>query len=302
MPGTPISTLIRAVPTTPRLYVSCLSTIGLKSAQSGQFSRFSLSDFSAQRAYSTAGPESINPKPRSYFRRILGFTAIAAFSFTAGFSYQFLSSANAIMTVPISDEETLTAFTPSDELAQKVEDHIHNHPLAQSLREDPAFSGSRPYLKIPEKIRTRNLTAGTLSNSEGIVVPPLVFCNKETSSLVSIIYLGPNVSGHPGIVHGGLLATLLDEGMGRAAFLVLPNKVGVTANLNVDYRRPAMANSYFVMRAQVVKSEGRKAWVEAHIETLPEEGKEPEVLVEAKSLFIEPKMAATMPNLHKFAS
>ena len=86
--------------------------------------------------------------------------------------------------------------------------------------------------------------------------------------------------------------------MGRCAFPVLPNKVGVTANLNVDYRRPAMAESYFVMRAQVVKHEGRKAWVEARIETLPEEeGQEPQVLVEAKSLFIEPKVAAAMVSL-----
>ncbi|KAL2872020.1 PaaI family thioesterase [Aspergillus lucknowensis] len=300
MPGTPASTLIRAVSTTPRVPVSCLSAKGSKSARLHHFSQSLLSP---QRAFSTADSPSVNRRPRSYFRRILGFTAIAAFSFTAGFFYQFFTSTNRIMTVPIpSDEETLSAFTPTDEFTEKVEDHINNHPLTQSLREDPAYTGSRPYLKIPEKIRARNLTAGTLSNSEGIVVPPLVFCNKETGSLVSIIYLGPSVSGHPGIVHGGLLATLLDEGMGRCAFLVLPNKVGVTANLNVDYRRPAMASNYFVMRAQVVKSEGRKAWVEAHIETLPEEGQEPEVLVEAKSLFIEPKAAASMPNLHKFAS
>ena len=38
--------------------------------------------------------------------------------------------------------------------------------------------------------------------------------------------------------------------------------------------------------------EGRKAWVEGRIETLPEDGKEPEVLVEAKALFIEPRQAA----------
>ncbi|RDW76461.1 PaaI family thioesterase [Aspergillus mulundensis] len=200
-----------------------------------------------------------------------------------------------------TDEETLTMFTPSDELSQKVEKHIQNHPLFVSLREDPAYVQSRPYMKIPEKIRDRSLTAGTLSNSGGIVVPPTAFYNNDTNTLVTFFYLGSRVSGHPGIVHGGFLATLLDEGMGRCAFPVLPSKVGVTANLNVDYRRPAMANSYFVMRAQVTKSEGRKAWVEARIETLPEEGQEPDVLVEAKSLFIEPKNASMAP-LHKFVN
>lgn len=214
-------------------------------------------------------------------------------SFSAGWAINSAVNIWDIMTITIpTDEETLNAFTPQDGFAQKVEDYIRNHPLSTSLHEDPAYVGSRPYLKIPEKLRQRNLTAGTLSNSEGIVVPPLTFCNQETNSLVSIGYLGPNVSGHPGIVHGGLLATLLDEAMGRASFLVLPNKVGMTANLNVNYRRPAMANSYIVIRAQVVKSEGRKAWVEARIETLPEEGQEPEILVDATSLFVEPKQAA----------
>ena len=241
------------------------------------------------------GTAYIQPQPRSRLRRFLGFASIATFAVTVGFLLGAAGKYRNIMTLPIpTDEETLVAFTPSDELAQSVEEHIRNHPLSVSLREDPAYTESRPYLKIPEQIRSRSLTAGTLSNSKGIVVPPVVFNNKETNTLVSIFYLGPNVSGHPGIVHGGFLATLLDEGMGRCAFPVLPNKVGVTANLNLDYRRPAMANSYFVMRAQVVKSEGRKAWIEAHIETLPEEGQEPVVLVEAKSLFVEPKQAAAL--------
>lgn len=199
-----------------------------------------------------------------------------------------------------TDEETLTAFTPSDELSQQVEDHIRNHPLSVSLREDPEYVESRPYMKIPEEFRSHSLTAGTLSDSGGIVVPPLAFNNRNTNTMVTILYLGPNLSGHPGIVHGGFLATLLDEGMGRCSFNALPNKVGMTANLNVNYRRPAMANSYFVLRAQVLRAEGRKAWVEGRIETLPEEGQEPEVLVDATSLFVEPKQAAAMVCSYSF--
>lgn len=191
-----------------------------------------------------------------------------------------------------SDEETLTAFTPADEITREIEEYIQNHPVAVALREDPAFTESRPYMKIPENLRVRNLTAGTLSGPDRIVVPPLVFAEDGGKSLVSILYLGSDVSGHPGIVHGGLLATLLDEGLARCCFPALPNGVGVTANLNIDYRRPAMAGNYAVLRAETTKVEGRKAWVEGRIETLPEDGKEPKVLVEAKALFIEPKQAA----------
>ena len=197
------------------------------------------------------------------------------------------------MATPIpSDEETLALFTPPDAHSQEVEDYIRNHPIAAALRENPAFTEARPHLKIPEYMRHRNLTAGTLAGPSKVVIPPYIFSEEGGKSMVSLFYLGSDVSGHPGIVHGGLLATLLDEGLARCCFPALPNKVGVTANLNVDYRRPAMTDTYAVLRAETVKVEGRKAWVEGRIETLPEDGQEPQVLVEAKALFIEPKQAA----------
>lgn len=204
-----------------------------------------------------------------------------------------------MMTLSLAtDEETLSAFKPHDEFSKEVNEYLCNHPVAVSLRSDPAFTESRPHLKIPEKLRARTLTGGTLAGPDKIVAPPLVFCEEGGKSLVSLFYLGPNLCGHPGIVHGGLLATLLDEAMGRCCFPALPNKVGVTANLNLDYRKPAMAGNYAVLRAETVKVEGRKAWVEGRIETLPKDGEEPVVLVEAKALFIEPKQAAVSSNDH----
>ncbi|KAL4790205.1 HotDog domain-containing protein [Aspergillus venezuelensis] len=307
----PSSTFIRTVSTTTRLAVSRPSTNALNFARFPRPSAILRSlpqrRYNSNSANTGSTPEDPPAPKRSRLSRLLRFLGTTTFvcaTFTLGGAAGLSKSVGGLMaTAAQSDEETLTAYEPTDELSRTVDEYIHNHPLTLSLREDPEYAESRPYLKIPEKIRARSLTAGTLSNSEGIVVPPVVFNNKTTNKLVSIFYLGPNVSGHPGIVHGGFLATLLDEGMGRCAFPVLPTKVGVTANLNVDYRRPAMAESYFIMHAQVVKHEGRKAWVEARIETLPEEGQEPQVLVEAKSLFIEPKVAAAIPvPLHKFTT
>ncbi|KAJ6119850.1 hypothetical protein N7523_004130 [Penicillium sp. IBT 18751x] len=199
----------------------------------------------------------------------------------------------------LTDEETLSAYTPEDARAAEIESHIRNHPEAVKLRANPDFKEARPHLKIPETLRPRSLTAGTLAGPNKIVVPPLVFSEKGGKSIVSLMYLGSDMCGHIGIVHGGLLATLLDEGFARCCFPALPNKVGVTANLNIDYRAPAMADSYVALRAETVKVEGRKAWVEGRIETLPEEGKAPVVLVEAKALFIEPKQAAVSSTIPK---
>ncbi|KAI1968584.1 hypothetical protein LOZ53_006741 [Ophidiomyces ophidiicola] len=192
----------------------------------------------------------------------------------------------------LSNAETLTIYKSEDEFSRKVNKFIHSHALTQSLRDDPRFEESRPHLQIPAEMKVHSLTSGTLAGSNKIVVPPYVWNEAGGKSLVSIFYLGSDVSGHPGIVHGGLLATLLDEGLARCCFPALPNKIGLTASLNIDYRRPAMAEAYFVLRATTVRVEGRKAWVEGRIETLPEAGEEPRVLVEAKALFVEPKNAA----------
>lgn len=109
---------------------------------------------------------------------------------------------------------------------------------------------------------------------------------------MSIFYLGTDLCGHPGIIHGGLLATMLDEGLARCCFPALPNKIGMTANLNINYRKPAPAGSFVVLKAKTVEVEGRKAWVEGYIETLVGEGEQPVVLAEASALFVEPRTAA----------
>jgi 3'-phosphoadenosine 5'-phosphosulfate synthase len=191
-----------------------------------------------------------------------------------------------------TDEETLSMWEAPDVYSREIDEHIRNSSIASKLRAHPDFRESRPHLKIPEAVRSHNLTGGSLSGPGKIVVPPYIWNEKEGKELVQIFYVGNNVSGHPGIVHGGLLATMLDEGLARCCFPALPNKVGVTANLQINYKKPTKADQYLVLKATTTKVEGRKAFVEGHIETMPENGEEPEILVSANALFIEPKHAA----------
>jgi acyl-coenzyme A thioesterase PaaI-like protein len=183
-------------------------------------------------------------------------------------------------------------FTPSSETAREIETQIFEHPLTQSLLKDPKYIASRPHLKIPEHLRPQNLTGGTLLGDDKIAVPPLQFTTEDAS----LQFLGSALCGHPGIVHGGLLATLLDEGLARCCFPALPNKIAVTASLKIDYKKPTMANQVVVLRAETTKVEGRKAWVKGRLETLVDEskGETPVVLVEAEALFVEPRGAENM--------
>jgi acyl-coenzyme A thioesterase PaaI-like protein len=200
---------------------------------------------------------------------------------------------------PVSDAESLTVFVPEDPESQEIEALINSLPLAQSLRQNPDFTESRPHMKIPPAWRVHNLTAGTLLGPGRVTVPPLAFAENGGKSYVQIFHVGSDLCGHVGIVHGGFLATVLDEGLARCCFAALPHGIGLTAKLEINYKAPAYADQVLVLRATTTKVEGRKAWVEGHIETLPKgEGEEPIVLSTASALYISPKGADKMAKVY----
>lgn len=197
-----------------------------------------------------------------------------------------------------SDEDSLKRFIPDHDEAHMVEKFINNHPLVTELRSDTNLVESRPHMKMPGSYRSRSLTGGALMGSGKMTVPPYAWIEPGGKSIVCVSYVGEDLCGHPGIVHGGFLATMLDEGLARCCFGALPHNIAVTANLNVDYRKPTPAGSYLVLRAETTKVEGRKAWVTGRIESLAEPGETPIVFAEATGLFISPKYAAMMPKIN----
>ena len=201
-----------------------------------------------------------------------------------------VDTAQEILTPP-TDAETMHLYNPAPSTqAALVNEIVLSHPIAVALRKDNKdWVESRPHMKIPPAMRPHNLTGGTLLGEDKIVVPPLTFQTKGAAlpEMVSLQYLGKDLCGHPGIIHGGLSATLLDEGLARCCFPALPNKVGVTASLKIDYKAPIMAEQIVILRAQTTKAEGRKVWVKGQLETT-----EGVVLVQAEALFIEPRQAA----------
>jgi acyl-CoA thioesterase FadM len=71
---------------------------------------------------------------------------------------------------------------------------------------------------------------------------------------------------------------------------VLPQtsrKIGVTANLEPEYKSPISVGSLVVIRAETTEVQGRKAWVRATIE----DATDGTICVEGKDLFVEPRWA-----------
>lgn len=230
----------------------------------------------------------------SRLRRAVSFGAFGLLFATLGFTAAAIPLVPGLLDITRtrSDEDSLRAYVPENAEAKTVDEFINNHPLAAEMRRNPEMTECRPHMRLPDSLRRHNLTGGTLLGPGRITVPPVCWTEKGGKSLLSISHLGTDMCGHPGIVHGGLLATMLDEGLARCCFGALPHNVGVTAKLEINYRKPVHAGQYIVLRARTLRVEGRKAWVEGHLETLAAEGEEPVILAQASALFVSPRFAS----------
>ncbi|KAJ6559436.1 HotDog domain-containing protein [Mycena vulgaris] len=142
------------------------------------------------------------------------------------------------------------------------------------------LSPTPPTLVTPASPRSRKF--GTFATDSLVTAVSLGTYPLAPEALI-FIHLGRGLCGHDGIIHGGLLATLLNEAL---AILNLPHKVGVTATLSLTYRAPSRADQFVILKTQLVEAEGRKAIVSGRVEAL-----EGTLLVEAKALFIQPRYA-----------
>jgi acyl-coenzyme A thioesterase PaaI-like protein len=84
--------------------------------------------------------------------------------------------------------------------------------------------------------------------------------------------------GGPGLVHGGLVAAVLDEACGLlATWYRFP---AVTARIFVRYRRPVSINTELLVRARLVRERGRRLHVDGEL------GDGNDVLAEARAAFL----------------
>ncbi|KAK5135936.1 hypothetical protein LTR08_004394 [Meristemomyces frigidus] len=132
---------------------------------------------------------------------------------------------------------------------------------------------------------------------------------EEVSTLMT---LGDGMNGHPGILHGGIVASILDEAMGilqsanherehlrkvgtGSAQGELPTHgIGTfTVELKTRFLKPVRTPGSLVVTARYVRREGRKEWICAEVKQHESFGEDDygEVVVcaTAEGLFVEPK-------------
>ena len=204
---------------------------------------------------------------------------------------------------------------------QHVEELIAALPLARYLRKSSSesknesnlekYRESRLHGNMHPKIGSTHFVTGSLMGNDKLPIDPWFYTRKNpTCCAISLLYIGNNLCGHPGYVHGGVGIALFDDIFARTAGTVFPSGVAMTAYLNMDFKKPSLPERVYIMRAQIEKADGRKIWVTGAMRSLSsydadellrqppakdgelsDAEKSGELVAEANALFIEPKFA-----------
>jgi acyl-coenzyme A thioesterase PaaI-like protein len=75
--------------------------------------------------------------------------------------------------------------------------------------------------------------------------------------------LGPNYAGGGGFAHGGIIAVVLDEAMGKLSKLA--DEKAVTAEMTVEYRKPIPVDQSIVVEGWQEEEKGRNRFRVAEI-------------------------------------
>ena len=107
------------------------------------------------------------------------------------------------------------------------------------------------------------------------------FYNTGPGEVRAELTLPVHYEGYPGVVHGGIIAAILDETGGRA-HMNDPNHFMVTAQLNVRYRAPVPTETPLVAYGKAGEKRGRVS--KSHAELRNFEG---EVLADAELVLVD---------------
>ena len=117
----------------------------------------------------------------------------------------------------------------------------------------PARDAFRNGTYLAEPLRF--VDQGAMLGQSNPIAGPMVL-RREGERVIGEITLGPAHGGAPGLVHGGVVATLLDEVLGHAA--ISTGVSVVTATLNVRYHAPTPLGVPLRCEGYIAEHSGRR--------------------------------------------
>ncbi|KAL6451611.1 FMP10 Uncharacterized mitochondrial membrane protein FMP10 [Candida maltosa Xu316] len=121
------------------------------------------------------------------------------------------------------------------------------------------LDNQKTQVKTQNEYHEPTLTNRTLRRPGGILIKPVIFHNIETDEGVTIVHAGYRLCGYPFIVHGGIIATLLNETFKRNASLSKFTTSNLkddfkVENLTINYKSPTFANQFLIVKTRKKES------------------------------------------------
>lgn len=113
--------------------------------------------------------------------------------------------------------------------------------------------------KLPN---SRNCFVCGLENSYGL---KLAFYKDGPGSVICNYTVPEQYQGYPGIVHGGIVTSIMDEALGRVFMIDDPNRFMYTAKLTSRFRQHVPIETPLKITAQIVRDRGRLAESKAQL-------------------------------------
>jgi acyl-coenzyme A thioesterase PaaI-like protein len=89
--------------------------------------------------------------------------------------------------------------------------------------------------------------------------------NNDPERVIAHVKVPEDYNGYPGVVHGGIVAAMLDETAGRAALLTDNERLLVTLKLETAYRQPTPTNTELTVTGWIVQDRGSRVKVAGEI-------------------------------------
>ena len=93
----------------------------------------------------------------------------------------------------------------------------------------------------------------------------LQFYDNGESTVYAEITVPKRFQGYPGTVHGGIIASMLDEVVGRTLMAGDPNHFFVSAKLTIRYRKTVPIGQPLTLLGEMVRARGRSAVAKAEL-------------------------------------
>jgi len=126
---------------------------------------------------------------------------------------------------------------------------------------------------------SRNCFVCGVANPIGL---KLRFYVNEPGVVEAVHTVPDEYQGYPGVVHGGVVAAMLDEITGRSHMGFDPPRFMYTARLNIRYRKNVPVGQQLRLVGKAVKNKSRTATAEGAIY-----GPNGELLAEAEAILVE---------------